>query len=352
MNQGVSALPARPKPATVPNPQEFAAPSSATPTPSRSRTAVLVVNLGTPSSPNASSLRRYLAEFLGDHRVVEVPRLLWFPILYGVILPLRAPRVAKLYKHIWMDGGSPLRVHSERLTAALGAVFPDADVRLAMRYGEPSVPKVLRELRAAGMTKLVVLPLYPQYSATTTGSVFDAVAKELLCWRNVPELSFVADYHAEPAWIEAIAASIRAHREKNPGGEHLLFSFHGIPQRYVAAGDPYAGQCRASAQRIAESLGLRDEEWTLSYQSRVGREPWLQPYTDETVRKLAERGIRTLDVVCPGFAADCLETLEEIAIQNAGFFTEAGGEALRYVPALNDSAAHVEALAAVLRDRA
>ena len=280
-----------------------------------------------------------------------MPRLLWLPILYGVILPLRAPRVAKLYQHIWMDEGSPLRVHSERLAAALDAALPEASVHLAMRYGEPSVPAVLRKLRDAGVEKVIVLPLYPQYSATTTASVFDAVAEEFRRWRKVPELNFIADYHANPAWIKAVADSIHRHRQTHPGGEHLLFSFHGIPQRYIAAGDPYAEQCQTSAKLIAKALHLRDDEWTLTYQSRVGREPWLQPYTDATVRNFGERGVKVLDVVCPGFAADCLETLEEIAIQNAGFFTAAGGKALRYVPALNASTAHAQALATLLRKR-
>lgn len=311
--------------------------------------AVLLVNLGTPSAPNAQALRRYLAEFLSDPRVVEIPRLLWLPVLYGVILPLRARRVAKLYEHIWMDGGSPLRVHSEHLAQALAARPEMPAVRLAMRYGEPSIPVVLRELRETGLRRLTVLPLYPQYSATTTASVFDAVTQELSRWRRVPELHFISDYFAEPAWISAVSSSIRTHREKHPGASHLLFSFHGIPQRYVAAGDPYADQCQASAQVIATALGLGEDEWSLSYQSRVGRDPWMQPYTCDAVRDLARRGITTLDVVCPGFAVDCLETLEEIAIQSAGFFTNAGGRELRYIPALNDTPAHVEALAAVLK---
>ncbi len=313
---------------------------------------MLLVNLGTPSAPNAPALRRYLAEFLSDPRVVEIPRALWLPVLYGVILPLRAPRVARLYGHIWMEGGSPLRVYSQRLADALAAAGPDAPaVRLAMRYGEPSISAVLRELRDAGLRHLTVLPLYPQYSATTTASVFDALMRELSGWRKLPELHFIPDYFAEPAWISAVSESIGAHRAKYAGAAHLLFSFHGIPQRYVDAGDPYADQCQASAKAIAAALRLRDDEWSLSYQSRVGREPWLQPYTCETVRELARRGIATLDVVCPGFAVDCLETLEEIAIQNAAFFTQAGGRELRYIPALNDSTAHVAALAAVLERR-
>lgn len=324
--------------------------ASHTPT-GKTERAVLLVNLGTPSAPNKHAIRRYLAEFLSDPRVVDLPRAIWLPLLYGIILPFRSPRVAKLYQHIWMEGGSPLRVYSQRLAAALGA-GPDAPtVRLAMRYGEPSVSSVLRELRAGGLRHLTVLPLYPQYSATTTASVFDAVVRELSNWREPPELHFIADYFAETSWISAITDSIRAYRANKAASSHLLFSFHGIPQRYVAAGDPYAGQCEASANAIAAALGLRDDEWSLSYQSRVGREPWLQPYTSEKVVELARRGISTLDVVCPGFAVDCLETLEEIAVENAGFFTRAGGRELRYIPALNDSQTHVRALAAVLERR-
>lgn len=324
---------------------------SHTPT-GKTERAVLLVNLGTPSSPNTRAVRRYLAEFLSDPRVVEVPRALWLPLLYGIILPFRSPRVAKLYKHIWMDGGSPLRVYSERLADALATGADAPTVRLAMRYGEPAIPAVLRELREGGLRHLTVLPLYPQYSATTTASVFDAVMRELSGWRELPELHFITDYFAETAWISAVSDSIRTHRAQKAGASHLLFSFHGIPQRYVAAGDPYADQCQASAQAIATALGLRDDEWSLSYQSRVGREPWLQPYTSEKVAELARRSITTLDVVCPGFAVDCLETLEEIAIQNADFFTQAGGRELRYIPALNDSAAHAQALTAVLERRA
>lgn len=310
---------------------------------------VLLVNLGTPSSPNASSLRAYLAEFLADPRVVELPRPLWYPILYGIILPFRAPRSAALYRNIWTERGSPLRVFSEDLTAAISERLAGrARVVLAMRYGEPSVATQMRALRDAGVDKLLVVPLYPQYSATTTASVMDAVTAELAQWRHLPELRAVRDYHQEPAWLDAVAGKIREHREKQSEPGHLLFSFHGIPQRCVDRGDPYAHQCEASARAIAQRLRLADDQWTLSYQSRLGKAQWLTPYTDQTVRELAGRGIRHVDVVCPGFVADCLETLEEIAIQNAEIFHEAGGDALRYIPALNADAAHADALAAMI----
>ena len=314
---------------------------------------MVLVNLGTPTAPNASALRSYLREFLSDPRVIELPRLLWLPVLYGVILPLRAGRSAAAYRRVWTAEGSPLRVLSERLTRAvdalLGATTPGIAVRLAMRYGEPSVATVLRALRDTGLRRVIVLPLYPQYSASTAASVFDAAVDELRTWRQVPEVRFIADYHLDPDWIDAVAASIREHWATHPRGEKLLFSFHGIPQRYVRDGDPYEDQCRVSAAAIAARLGLPDDAWQLCFQSRVGREPWLQPYTDETVKALGAAGVGSIDVACPGFAVDCLETLEEIAMQNAEFFEAAGGKHLRYIPALNDAPAHAAALARLIR---
>lgn len=311
--------------------------------------AVLLVNLGTPAAPTARAVRRYLAEFLADPRVVELPRAIWYPILYGIILPFRAPRSAEAYGKIWTERGSPLRVLSEDLAAALATRLAGrAEVVLAMRYGEPSVASQLRALRERGLRQLLVLPLYPQYSGTTTATVFDAVTAELGTWRYWPELRTLNAYHDEAAWIDAVAGKIRNHRQSQSNPAHLLFSFHGIPQACVDRGDPYAGQCQASARAIAQRLGLGEDDWTLSYQSRLGKATWLSPYTDQTVRELARRGIRDLDVVCPGFAVDCLETLEEIAMQNAEFFREAGGQTLRYIPALNADAAHVEALAVLV----
>lgn len=318
-----------------------------------SSSAVLLLNLGTPSAPNASALRRYLREFLSDPRVIELPRWLWLPVLNGVILPLRAPRSARAYREIWTPQGSPLLVQSQRLAEALDQELRrsglSTPVRLAMRYGEPSIPYVLRELHGQGLRHLLVLPLYPQYSATSTATALDAVSTELGRWRRVPELRTIVDYHAESAWIDAIAASIRRHWEAKGRGQRLLFSFHGIPQRYADNGDPYAIQCEASAQAIAAKLELAPGDWQLCYQSRVGREPWLQPYTSDTLRALAAQGVRRVDVACPGFAVDCLETLEEIAVQGAEEFRAAGGESLNYIPALNDEAAHVAALAALVR---
>ena len=309
--------------------------------------ALLLVNLGTPAAPTAPAVRRYLAQFLHDHRVVQLTRWLWCPLLHFVILPLRSPKVAHKYAEIWMDGGSPLAVHTAALAAAVGARLQGWRVRHAMRYGEPSVAAVLAELRAQGVRRVRVLPLYPQYSTTTTASVEDAVAAA------VPgsglQVQLLRDYHVDPGWVAAVADGIRAHWQAHGRGERLLLSFHGIPQRLVDAGDPYARQCEASTAAIAAALGLAREEIVLTFQSRFGREAWLQPYTQQTLEALAREGVREVDVACPGFAVDCLETLEEIAMQNAEAFRAAGGQALRYIPCLNAAPAHADALAALAR---
>ncbi|MCG6118533.1 MAG: ferrochelatase [Aquimonas sp.] len=319
---------------------------------STERAAVLLVNLGTPDAPTPGAVRRYLREFLSDPRVIELPRLLWLPLLYGVILPLRSRRSAKAYHEVWTEQGSPLMVHTRNLAEGLQRALATDErpltVRMAMRYGNPSIASVLDELRAEGVRRLLVLPMYPQFSATTTASVFDAVVDALKRWRWTPELRFITDYHREPAWLDAVANSVRAHWNTHGRGERLLFSFHGIPKRYFRSGDPYHCLCHHGAREVASRLGLGPQEWTLSFQSRVGREEWLKPYTDETVRTLAKEGVRRLDVVCPGFAVDCLETVEEIAGENAEYFREAGGETLSYIPALNDSPAHVQALLPLL----
>jgi ferrochelatase len=320
----------------------------APPAPSEGRTGVLLVNLGTPEAPTPAAVRRYLGEFLHDHRVVDLTRWLWCPALHFLILPLRSPKVAKAYASIWTAEGSPLMALTQRLTARLAAALPQADVRFAMRYGQPSVASVLRDMDAAGCTRIVVLPLYPQYSASTSASVHDAVMQEVMTWRRQPDLRLLQDYHVDAGWIAAVAESVRAHWAANGRGDRLLMSFHGLPQRFVDAGDPYAAQCEAGARAIAAALGLRDEEWALTYQSRFGREPWLLPATDKTLLEWGKAKAGTVDVLCPGFAVDCLETLEEIAEQNAHAYVEAGGAALRYVPALNDSPGHVAALSALL----
>ncbi len=327
--------------------------------PTEPGTAVLIVNLGTPDAPDAASVRRFLAQFLHDHRVVDLTRWLWCPLLHGVILPLRSPRVARKYKEVWIAGeGSPLRVHTQALTDAIATRLPGVRVAMAMRYGNPGIPEVLRGLRNGGneqadggpnhLRQLLVLPLYPQYSATTTASVFDAVGAELARWENQPALRSIRDYHQDAAWLDAQAEQIARLRGDAPG-QKLLLSFHGIPERYVQRGDPYPRECEASAAAIAERLHLTPDQWLLSYQSRFGRERWLGPATIEVLRDWGRAGIRTVDVICPGFAVDCLETLEEIALFNAEAFRDAGGQTLRYLPALNAEPAHADALAALIR---
>lgn len=311
-------------------------------------TALLLVNLGTPEAPTARAVRRFLSEFLHDQRVVQLTRWLWCPLLHGLILPLRGPRVAHKYAEIWMDEGSPLAVHTRRLAAAMQARLPALRVAHAMRYGEPALGETLRELHAGGSQRVLVLPLYPQYSTTTTASVADVLA-EVAKDRAAPRLRMVEQYATEPGVIAALADSVRAHWAAHGRGQRLLVSFHGIPQRLVDAGDPYADQCRATTAALAQALGLRDDQYVQCFQSRFGRETWLQPATDATLRSLAGSGVERVDVLCPGFAVDCLETLEEIKLQNAGIFRAAGGDILSYIPCLNDAPAHADALAALAR---
>jgi len=315
---------------------------------------VLLVNLGTPAAPTAQAVRPYLAEFLSDPRVIETPRWLWWLILHGVILRLRPSRSAHAYAKVWTEQGSPLRVGSEALAAGIQTELnrqrPNGPIRvaLAMRYGEPSVAHTIERLQREGVRKLLVLPMYPQYSATSSGSVIDAVMDSYKTLRWPPELRIINDYHNDPAHIEALATSIEQWWQTNGRGDKLLLSFHGIPERYLHAGDPYFCQCHATARLLRERLGLTEDKLVMSFQSRVGRERWLHPYTDQMVRKLAAEGVKSLDVACPGFSVDCLETLEEIAMQNRDFFIEAGGESLRYIPALNDSAGQVSSLTALI----
>lgn len=311
---------------------------------------VLVVNLGTPQAPTPSAVRRYLAEFLWDPRVIELPRPLWWLILHGVILRIRPVRSARAYAKIWTDDGSPLLLYSEAVARKLGGLLKGRLAGenlcvLGMSYGEPSIASALQRLHDKGVRRLVVLPMYPQYSGTTTASVFDAVTRELGRRRWVPELRFINQYHDEPAYIRAVADSIRSYWQQHGRGDKLLFSFHGVPKQTLLDGDPYHCQCQKTARLVAEELQLAQGDWLLTFQSRVGRAEWLRPYTDETIQRLGSEKLGRLDVVCPGFAADCLETLEEIAIQNGELFTESGGGQLNYIPALNDSDAHVELLA-------
>ena len=304
---------------------------------------LVLVNLGTPAAPTAKAVRRYLAEFLHDHRVVQMTRWLWCPLLHFVILPVRSPKVAHKYAAVWLPDGSPLAVHTAALARAVQVRLPEWQVMHAMRYGEPSLASTLARLKSEGVREVRVLPLYPQYSTTTTEAVADVIAAH----GKGLDVAMLPEYHRDAGWARAVADSIRAHWDLNARGERLLLSFHGIPQRLVDGGDPYAAQCEASTQAIAEALGIAREEIMLTFQSRFGREQWLQPCTLGTLEQLGRDGVHTVDVVCPGFAVDCLETLEEITIENARYFREAGGQALRYVPCLNASAAHAGALAAL-----
>ncbi len=311
---------------------------------------VLLVNLGTPDAPTAASLRRYLKQFLSDPRVVEIPRLVWWLILRLVILNIRPKRSAESYQKVWTEAGSPLMVISQQQTDALGQLLAaryrgPVHVELGMSYGRPSIADGLERLRRQGARRLVVLPLYPQYSGTTVGSVFDAVAATLSHWRWVPELRFINAYHDNPVYIQALATKIRGYWQQQGPAERLLFSFHGVPQRYLVNGDPYHCQCQKTARLVAEALHLDAARWMVVFQSRFGREPWLQPYCDHVLKELPGQGVKSVDVVCPGFAADCLETLEEIDQQNRDFFLGAGGERFRYIPCLNADPDHIELLA-------
>ncbi|MDX1516234.1 MAG: ferrochelatase [Woeseiaceae bacterium] len=318
---------------------------------------VLVVNLGTPRAPTASAVRRYLGEFLWDPRVVELPRPLWWLVLHGVILRVRPARSARAYARIWTDDGSPLLLFStevaDRLQTALEQHLDGrVSVVLGMSYGEPSINGALDELHDAGVRRLLVLPLYPQYSGTTTASVFDAVTGALRSRRWVPEFRFINHYHDAPGYIDALASSIREFWDRNGRDNKLMFSFHGVPRQMLLDGDPYHCQCQKTARLVADKLGIDGDDYVVSFQSRVGRAEWLQPYTDATIATLAQRGVKRLDVVCPGFAVDCLETLEEIAMQNAELFTSSGGDRLRYIPALNAREDHVRFLADLVLQQA
>ena len=320
------------------------------------RVGVLLVNLGTPDAPDTASVRRYLAEFLWDPRVIEAPRAFWWLVLHGIILRTRPKRSAHAYAKIWTPEGSPLLVESRRLAegvaASLAARHGDAvRVELAMTYGNPSIGDALARLRAANVQRLVVLPMYPQYSATTTASIFDRVTAELARWRWIPEVRFVNQYFEDEAYVAAVAAGVEQHWREH-GRKHLLFSFHSIPKRYFTAGDPYHCQCRATARLVAAKLGLADGEWSVGFQSRFAREEWFTPYVDALLHDHSHDGPKQVTVVCPGFATDCLETLEEISMQNREMFLSHGGEAFDYAPCLNSSPAHVALYAGLVERHA
>jgi ferrochelatase len=314
--------------------------------------AVVLVNLGTPDAPTRSAVRRYLKEFLSDPRVVEIPRAVWWFILHLIILPFRSGQSAKKYATIWTREGSPLKVHTQQqaqlLRAALGERgHDDVTVAMAMRYGTPSLPDVLARLKADGCERIVVLPAYPQYSGTTTGSIYDAVFAHYKKVRNVPELRLVRNYHDHESYIEALQQSVLAHWEAHGRPEKLLMSFHGVPKRTLLLGDPYHCECMQTARLLAAKLKLKPEQYVVTFQSRFGKAEWLQPYTAPTAQQLARDGVRRLDVICPGFTSDCLETLEEIAMEVRHDFEAAGGKEFHYIACLNESAGWIAALAEI-----
>lgn len=312
-------------------------------------TGVLITNLGTPDEATPKALKRYLKEFLWDPRVVEIPRPVWWLILNGIILNTRPAKSAEAYKKVWTEEGSPLLSISKRQQKALQASLEKqfkgpVKVALGMRYGNPSIQSALDELRNANAQRILVLPLYPQHSAATTASTLDAVADTLKDWRYVPEIRFINQYHDYEGYINATANSIKQYWDKNGKAEKLLFSFHGMPKRTLIAGDPYFCHCQKTARLVTEKLELDNNEWIVSFQSRFGKEEWLKPYASETLEELGKKGTQSVDVVCPGFSADCLETLEEMAQENKEVFEKAGGGQYRYIPALNDSAEHIDAI--------
>ena len=308
---------------------------------------ILLTNIGTPNAPTKTAVRRYLKKFLSDRRVVELPKFLWWPILNGLILPFRPKRSATLYQKIWTEKGSPLLIYSQKIAKKLEARL-QIPVRLGMHYSEPSIAEALTELQKMKVDKILILPLYPQYSGTTSGSTFDIVTTILKKWRALPEMSMINHYAHHSHYIDALKKSILETWQSQGKAQHLLFSFHGIPKRYVDAGDPYPLFCHQTVKAVANSLNLSDDEYSVSFQSRLGKAKWLTPYTDKVFTSLPKKGVKELQVICPGFATDCLETLEEINIRGREQFLEAGGKSFHYIPALNDHDNHIEMLAHVI----
>jgi len=317
--------------------------------PEPSKTGALIVNLGTPVAPTTQALRAYLKEFLSDPRIVEMPQILWQPILRGFILPKRPQQSAKKYAKIWREAGSPLKIHTELQAKLLAGYlyhdgYRDLKITWAMRYGEPSIAARIDQLKAEGCLRILVIPLYPQYAASTTASIIDDVATYLLHCRNLPEIRYVRSFADHPDYIDALAKKIRKFWQDNGQGEKLIMSFHGLPQRAVDLGDPYHRECSKTAETLARALSLPPERWQMTFQSRFGKAKWLQPYTQPTLEKLPAQGVRHIDVVCPGFVSDCLETLEEIAIECKAAFLKQGGETFHYIPCLNDDSNWINAL--------
>lgn len=324
--------------------------SESDPKNSQTRTGVLLVNLGTPERPVCPSLRNYLSEFLMDPRVIELPALFRAILVRGIIVNVRSHKSAAVYREIWTDDGSPLLLNTQGLAIKTQEVLGDEfRVAMSMRYGKPSLASTLKQLHQEGVRKIVVIPLYPQYSGSTNGSTFDALGKALSKHRWVPDIRFVSDYYRYPQYPEAIANSIKEHWDKHGRKQKLVMSFHGIPKKYIIKGDPYQQQCLESGEAIAKLLELDENEWMVVFQSRLGAQEWLKPYCDETLKGLPKQGVQSVDVVCPGFSADCLETLEEIAGENKDYFLDAGGKEYSYIPCLNDSDAHANLMAEIVK---
>ena len=318
---------------------------------SHKKIGILLANLGSPTAPTTKAVRRFLKDFLGDPRVVNLPRPLWWLILNFFVLPFRPSRSAKAYRKVWHEKGSPLTYLTRQLTESVAEQLKPKGITVnyAMRYGEPSIATQLKAFKKAGITDVIVLPLYPQYSSTTTASIYDDLTKELKQWRHLPSFQFISDYHQDSHYITAVAASIEQAWREQPKNELLVMSFHGLPEQLTQWGDPYFHQCHKTAALIAEKLGLTEKQWMIVFQSRFGKAQWLKPYCVDTLQVLPTQGIKAIDIVCPGFAVDCLETLEEIAMENKSIFMEAGGSDYRYIPCLNDSQAHVNALIHLLQ---
>jgi len=311
---------------------------------------VLLINLGTPDAPTPKAVRAYLREFLSDPRVVEIPRFIWWPILHLFVLTTRPKASAARYQQIWGRDGSPLKVYTERQAALLRGYLGERrraplEVDYAMRYGAPGIPEKLQALKAKGCERILLVPLYPQYSASTTATAFDAAFRVFSGLRNQPEIRTIRDFHDDPGYIRALAHTIRDYWGKRGRPEVLVMSFHGVPRRTVDLGDPYLRQCETTGRLLAEALGLAPEQYKIAFQSRFGRAEWLKPYTAGVLTELGRRKAEPVDVVCPGFVSDCLETLEEIAIEGKGLFVEAGGRELRYIPCMNDRHEWITALA-------
>ncbi len=321
----------------------------------KDKIGVLITNLGTPKAATTKAVRVYLTEFLSDPRIVEIPRLLWLLILHGFILRVRPKRSAKAYKSVWNERGSPLMFHTQDQCTALSDELrkqwgDQIQVEFAMRYGEPSISSALQKLADDGIIKLLVLPLYPQYASSTVGSTFDALSKDYTQRRWLPQLRFIAGYHDSQPYIQALAQSIKAYWDAHGKADKLILSYHGLPQKTLEEGDPYFCQCHATTRHLVKLLGISEGEYLTTFQSRVGRAEWLKPYTDQTMMSLPQQGIKSVQVICPGFPADCLETIEEIAIENRDYFLENGGERYEYIPALNSSEDHIKALVTLVNE--